>query len=120
MSTKKDVAKQVAADNYDPHIIPAETAARKEREGEAYKHTPHQPEDDSLDTSAGYTVDKEGLVNNFAIEPEMYVNEPGDLREKEEELAAERAQEMKEVNDTDKDGELSFEDDKRGKGTGII
>lgn len=110
----------VSADNYDAHIIPAETAARKEREGEHYKQTPHQTEDADLDTSAGYTVDKEGLVNNFAIEPEMYVNEPGDLREKEEALAAERNQEMDEVNDTDKQGELTADHDSRGKGTGII
>lgn len=120
MSTSKDVSKQVSADNYDPHIIPAETAARKEREGEAYKHTPHQPEDNDLDTSAGYTVDKEGLINNFAVEPEMYINEPGDLRQEEEELTAERQQEMAEVNDTDKDGELTSKQDSRGKGTGII
>ncbi|MBF2002791.1 MAG: hypothetical protein IGS50_02760 [Synechococcales cyanobacterium C42_A2020_086] len=120
MSNREDVAKQVAADNYDPHIIPAETAARKEREGENFKQLPHQPEDESLDTSGGYTVDKEGLINNFAIEPEMYIEEPGDLREKEEALAAERAQEMREVNDTDKDGELTADHDSRGKGTGII
>jgi hypothetical protein len=117
MSTHEDVS----VDNYDPHIIPAETAARKEREGENYKKTPHQPEDASLDTSGGYTVDKEGLVNNFAVEPEMYVNEPGDLREKEEALKAERAEEIAEVNDTDKQGELSGGNhDSRGKGTGII
>ncbi|XPM53056.1 MAG: hypothetical protein EDM05_033075 [Leptolyngbya sp. IPPAS B-1204] len=116
MSTHEDVS----VDTYDAHIVPAETAARKEREGEAFKHTPHQAEDESLDTSAGYTVDKEGLVNNFAIEPEMYVNEPGDLRQEEEELKAERAQEIFEVNDTDKQGELTEDHDSRGKGTGII
>lgn len=121
MSTKKDVQKDVSVDNYDAHIVPAETAARKEREGDAYKRTPHQPEDEDLDTSAGYTVDKEGLVNNFAIEPEMYINEPGDLRQKEEELAAERAQEIAEVNETNEQGKLSGGDhDSRGKGTGII
>jgi hypothetical protein len=116
MNNREDVS----VDNYDAHITPAETAARKEREGDHYKEPPHQPEDASLDTSAGYTVDKEGLVNNYAIEPEMYINEPGDLREKEEELAAERAQEMAEVNDTNKRGELTEDHDSRGKGTGII
>jgi hypothetical protein len=120
MSTHEEIAKQVSVDNYDPHLIPAETAARKEREGESFKKTPHQPEDESLDTSAGYTVDKEGLINNYAIEPEMYINEPGDLREKEAELAAERAEEMAEVNDTNKQGELTEDRDTRGKGTGVI
>lgn len=120
MSKQKDVQKDVSVDTYDAHIVPAETAARKEREGDAFKQTPHQSEDEDLDTSAGYTVDKEGLVNNFAVEPEMYVDEPGDLRQKEEELAAERAQEVAEVNDTDKQGELTADHDSRGKGTGII
>lgn len=109
-----------SVDTYDAHIVPAETAARKEREGEDYKQLPNQPEDESLDTSGGYTVDSEGLINNFAIEPEMYIKEPGDLREKEAELAAERRQEMAEVNDTDKTGELTEDHDSRGKGTGII
>ena len=109
----------VDVDTYDRGIVPAETAARKEREGDAYKSHPHQEGDESLDTSAGYTVDKEGLVNNYAIEPEMYVNEPGDLREKEESLAAERAEELREARE-DKDGDLTIESDQRGRGQGLI
>jgi hypothetical protein len=70
-----------ATDTYDLHIVPAETAARKEREGENYKQLPDETEDpDSIDTNSGFTVDKEGLVNNYAVEPEMYVEVPGDLR----------------------------------------
>lgn len=66
-------------DSYDPHIIPAETAARKEREGDNFKRLPdHPPGSESLDTTAGFTVDKEGLVDNFGIEPEMYYDTPGD------------------------------------------
>jgi hypothetical protein len=61
----------VAIDTYDLHIIPAETAVRKEREGDDYKH---------LSDALGFTMDKEGLVNNYAIEPEMYYEVPGDLR----------------------------------------
>jgi hypothetical protein len=109
----------VDVDTYDRHIVPAETAARKEREGDQFKSHPHQTEDESLDTSAGYTVDKEGLVNNYAIEPEMYVNEPGDLREKEERLAAERTHEIEEANE-DKDGDLTMETDQRGRGPGLL
>lgn len=67
-------------DSYDPHIIPAETAARKEREGDNFKTLPkHPPGSESLDTTGGFTVDKEGLVDNFGIEPEMYYEEPGDI-----------------------------------------
>ena len=112
--------KRTEPDTYDRGIVPAETAARKEREGEAYKQVPEQDTGESIDTSGGYSVDKEGLVNNFAIEPEMYVNEPGDLRERDEELQAEREEEYEEINDTNKDGELTMKEDKRGKGTGII
>jgi hypothetical protein len=100
--------KQERSDNYDPHIVPAETQARMEREGDSFKHTP-DPEGD-LDTTEGYTVDKEGLLNNYAIEPEMYVEEPGDLREQQEAGAAERLEELKEINEH-KPG---------GKGTGVI
>jgi hypothetical protein len=32
----------------------------------------------------GYTVDEDGRSNNYAIEPEVYVNEPGDLRQEAE------------------------------------
>jgi hypothetical protein len=110
---------RVETDNYDRGIVPAETAARKEREGEYYKHIPESDNDQGIDTMGGMTVDREGLLNNYAIEPEMYYEEPGDARAKEEELAAERAQEMKEVNE-EKQGELTMEEDKRGKGQGMI
>lgn len=66
---------------YDANIIPADVASRMEREGENFKKVPEQKGD--IDTTSGYTVDREGKLNNFAIEPEMYVNEPGDLRQKE-------------------------------------
>ncbi|MGL6282541.1 MAG: hypothetical protein ACRC2J_09070 [Microcoleaceae cyanobacterium] len=70
------------ADSYDAHIIPADIATRKEREGEHFKEVPNNSENpDSLDTTGGYTVDSEGLVNNYAVEPEMYVDKPGDLAE---------------------------------------
>ncbi|MGB7442182.1 MAG: hypothetical protein WA919_14015 [Coleofasciculaceae cyanobacterium] len=111
-------AKKIADENYDRGITPAETAARHEREGDGYKHTPEKEGD--IDTTGGYTVDKEGLANNYAIEPEMYVNEPGDLKAKEEAEAAERAKEKQEINQTDEEGKLTMEEDKRSKGTGQI
>ena len=92
--------------NYDRGITSAETAARMEREGDDFKTTPDKQED--IDTTSGYTVDREGLANNYAIEPEMYVEEPGDLSEKQAAEKAERARELKEINEPG------------GKGVGII
>jgi hypothetical protein len=94
------------AANYDRKITSAETAARIEREGEDFKNKPDS--ENSLDTTGGYTVSREGLLNNYPIEPEMYVNEPGDMREKQEAEKAERAKELEEIN---REG---------GKGPGII
>lgn len=121
MSDQNKNKTDVSVDTYDRGIVPAETAARKEREGAAYKHVPHEDTSkEDVDTTGGYTVDKEGLVDNFAIEPEMYVNEPGDLKARDEQLAAERAEEMEEINETDETGKLESGHDNRGKGTGII
>ena len=125
-----DTSDRVAENNYDPHIVPAETAARQEREGNTFKSVPTlereedaetntQTDDESIRTTDGYTVDKEGLLNNYAIEPEMYINEPGDLREKEAALAADRSQKIKDLKQ-DEQGKLSVEDDSRPKGQGVI
>ncbi len=76
MTVQADKSPARTPDSYDANIIPAETAARIEREGENYKHIP-----ENIPGTGGYTVDKEGLVNNYAIEPEMYVEAPGDIKE---------------------------------------
>lgn len=112
-------SERVERDSYDPHIVPAETAARLEREGTGYKHPPAH-EHNNIDTTGGFTVDNEGLANNYAIEPEMYYEEPGDLREKEEAEKAERAEELRAVNQTDESGKLTLDHDERSKGVGII
>ncbi len=107
---------------YDRGIVPAEVAARREREGEDFKHTPGAEQGanaDNLDTTGGYTVDQEGLLNNYAVEPEMYINEPGDLRQAEEAQAAERAEELQEVNE-DSEGNLTAKRDERSKGPGLV
>ncbi|ARV60935.1 hypothetical protein BZZ01_22010 [Nostocales cyanobacterium HT-58-2] len=126
-----DSSDRVAEDNYDRGITPAETAARREREGELYKTLPTEereasaPTDDqthvgqSIRTTDGYTVDKEGLLNNYAVEPEMYYEVPGDARQAAAEDTAHRIEELKEVNE-DKEGQLTMEDDKRGRGPGIV
>jgi hypothetical protein len=86
-----------SSDNYDRFLTSAETAARQEREGENFQELPENQGD--IDTTAGYTVDREGLANNYAIESEMYVEVPGDLREKNEAEKQRRAEELKEVNE---------------------
>jgi hypothetical protein len=121
---------KITADTYDRGIIPAETAARIKREGVNYKHLPTEEDlasaatDDQTDiysirTTDGYTVDKEGLLNNYPVEPEMYYEVPGDAREVAEQEKAERIQELREVNE-DKTGLLTENFDKRGRGPGII
>jgi hypothetical protein len=125
-----DSSHRVDADTYDRGIIPAETAARIAREGEHYKKVPTEenlasaPTDDqtnihSIRTTDGYTVDQEGLLNNYPVEPEMYYETPGDAREELAEDIAERWEELREVNE-DKTGELTETRDRRGKGPGII
>ncbi len=80
MGNAKDTSARVEDDSYDRGIIPAETAARKEREGASFKTHPTEDDSDSVQTEGGYTVDKEGLLNNYAVEPEMYYETPGDAR----------------------------------------
>ena len=121
---------KISTDTYDRGIIPAETAARMKREGANYKHLPteedlasastnDQTDINSIRTTDGYTMDKEGLLNNYAVEPEMYYEVPGDAREIAEQEKAERIQELREVN-ADKTGLLTEDFDKRGKGPGMI
>src|SRR5689334_22237444 len=87
-----DSSERAERDQYDRGIVPAETGARKEREGELYKTLPteereasartdDQTDSGSIRTTDGYTVDNEGLLNNYAVEPEMYYEVPGDARQ---------------------------------------
>jgi len=84
-------------DGFDRDIIPAETKARIEREGDNFKEVPESEGEAGLDTAGGYTMSNEGLVNNYAVEPEIYYEEPGDLKDKNEALKQERAEELKRV-----------------------
>ncbi|MGV0104986.1 hypothetical protein [Nostoc sp. DSM 114167] len=125
-----DSSDRAEVNNYDRGIIPAETAARMEREGDKFKTRPTEekeadaPTDDQTDsesirTTDGYTVDNEGLSNNYAIEPEMYYEEPGDARQQAAEDKQERIEELGEVNQ-DEEGKLTDKGDSRGRGPGII
>ena len=49
----------------------------------------------------------------------MYINEPGDLREEEENLAADRAKELHNLKNDEK-GNLTMDKDVRPRGQGII
>jgi hypothetical protein len=125
-----DSSERAKVDTYDRGIVPAETAARKEREGDLYKTVPteqreadastdDQTDSQSIHTTDGYTVDKEGLLNNYAVEPEMYYEVPGDARQEKAEDQAQRIDELEDVNE-DKEGELTEEGDRRGRGPGIV
>lgn len=119
MSNQKDSPESIP--QYDAHIIPAESAARQHREGKDFGHTPHESADStSIQTTAGYTVDKEGLLNNYAIEPEMYVDVPGDMRQQEAEEAQDASDYAHELEDLDEEGKLTAEHDWRNKGPGLI
>ncbi|AFY42141.1 hypothetical protein [Nostoc sp. PCC 7107] len=125
-----DSSERAEVDTYDRGIVPAETAARKKREGESYKTLPtekreadastnDQTDAESIHTTDGYTVDKEGLLNNYAVEPEMYYEVPGDARQEVAEDSAQRVEELQEVKE-DKEGELTEKGDERGRGPGIV
>jgi hypothetical protein len=131
-AVKRDIdsSDRADVDTYDRGIIPAETAARMEREGNKYKTLPteegeadaatnDQTDPESIRTTDGYTVDKEGLLNNYAVEPEIYYEEPGDARTQAAEDRAERVEELGEINQ-DEEGKLTEKGDKRGRGPGII
>lgn len=79
-SAENELYDSPTPDSYDPHITPAEIAVRKEREGKHFKHLSTHPEGpNNIPTSSGFTVDKEGLIDNFGIEPQIYYEKPGDL-----------------------------------------
>ncbi len=125
-----DSSERAEVDTYDRGIIPAETAARMEREGTLYKTLPteereadaptdDQTDPDSIRTTDGYTVDKEGLLNNYAVEPEMYYEEPGDARKQAAEEKAQRIEELGKLSQ-DEEGKLTEDSDTRGRGPGIL
>ena len=92
--------------NYDRGITSAETAARMKREGENFKKFPDNEE--NADATAGYTIDREGLANNYAIEPEMYYEVPGDMVADQAAAKERRVEELEEINSPG------------GKGVGLI
>ncbi|NET03830.1 MAG: ssl1498 family light-harvesting-like protein [Symploca sp. SIO2B6] len=71
---------QTRESNYSDgsELIPAEVIARSKREGNEPPNTPvakvntTPSNPTTIDTTSGYTVDQEGLVNNYAVMPETY------------------------------------------------
>ena len=111
MSNQSDYQNSIP--QYDAHIIPAESVARQHREGKNFGHTSHVEADGELsEATEGYTVDQEGLLNNYAIEPEMYVDVPGDREEQAAQEKAEYAHQLQELSE-DEDGKLTTEHDWR-------
>jgi len=91
-----------------------------DREGSDYRTTANEQADpESIDVTGGATVDQEGLANNYAIEPEMYYETPGDASQEAAQDKAHRAEELAEANQ-DKQGELTMEEDNRGRGPGAV
>ena len=107
--------------HYDPHIMPPEIKARAAREGKNFGHVEHDIPGDTehLHNRDGYTVDEEGLINNYAVEPEMYIKEPGDLKEQQKQLRMQRLHELQELSE-DEEGKLTMDHDWRHKGPGMI
>lgn len=121
-SSKEKTTKneQLDTSSADRGIIPSEVAARMDREGSDYRRTAEEQSGaESLDVTGGATVDQEGLGNNYAVEPEMYYDVPGDAKRQEQEQAAARAEELAEANEN-KEGDLTEEGDTRGRGPGVI
>lgn len=81
MNSETPTPHNISNDSYDAHLVPAETAARKAREGDEFKKIVHESDStDEINASGGHTMDSEGLANNYAIEPEMYYETPGDAQ----------------------------------------
>ncbi|MBE9118257.1 ssl1498 family light-harvesting-like protein [Lusitaniella coriacea LEGE 07157] len=53
-------------------LKPAEVGARQEREGNEPPNQPSAETTKKSDPQAGYTVSRDGLVNNYATTPKVY------------------------------------------------
>jgi hypothetical protein len=52
--TQQSNSDQPISDHYDPHIVPAETGAREDREGNKFRHTAEpNSNSESIDTNGG-------------------------------------------------------------------
>ena len=58
----------------DPEAI-TPSGADPERDRAQVEAFAEQEEGTGIDTTEGYTIDESGRLNNFAVEPEMYVED---------------------------------------------
>lgn len=121
MTVPKEKKNDLIISHYDPHIIPAETAARVDREGDNFCKVAHDDPKDlkNLHTRDGYTIDRDGLINNYPVAPEMYIHHPGDLKKQELKIKAERLEQLQALSE-DEEGKLTLEQDLRHQGPGLI
>lgn len=108
----------VKTDGYDRFMVATETASRQAREGESFGRTPEGESD--IDTTNGFTVDREGLANNYAVEPEIYAEVPGDMKKRNQAAEAARVKTRLEAQQTDENGKLTMGSDDRGQGVGVV
>lgn len=59
--------------NAPDEVIPS--GADVQQNVEQVKAVEEQEEGTGVDTTEGYTIDESGRLNNFAVEPEMYVED---------------------------------------------
>jgi hypothetical protein len=117
VSTSPSREERIREDGYDS--LPIEASANP-----GPPILPPTDEETIMENLSGtnhYTVDQDGLMNNYPIEPEMYFEVPGDAREQNEAEKAARAQERREVTENslgDPEGEEHV--GSHGKGVGII
>ncbi|NJN72413.1 MAG: hypothetical protein HC799_06135 [Limnothrix sp. RL_2_0] len=70
------VPEELKTDNLSDggELVPSEVAARKNREGEINTNPELSAKSDSK-VADGYTVSGQGLINNHAITPDVYVSD---------------------------------------------
>jgi hypothetical protein len=64
---------QTTAVNPPDMIIPS--GADKELNEEQIQDTVEQEAETGVSTTGGYTIDESGRIDNYAVEPEMYIEE---------------------------------------------
>lgn len=61
-------------------VIPSNVDVEKNIKNIKAEDAQEEAEDsEPIHTTHGYVIDEGGLINNFAVEPQMYIDEPGDL-----------------------------------------
>ncbi|MDJ0660974.1 MAG: ssl1498 family light-harvesting-like protein [Crocosphaera sp.] len=72
MENKTDIDTKTLDNNVSDgsELIPSDVAARIEREG-TQKEKRQEIQENDAPTTGGYTVDQEGLINNYPVTPPM-------------------------------------------------